>query len=305
MMIPGKSIDFVIIGAAKAGTTSLASWLGSHPDVCMSNPKETMFFGIPRLFTQGLDYFHSKFFSHYQGESLIGDATPAYSNRDRHPGTPERVFSVNPDCRIIYIVRHPLRRAESAWRMLVNGDPSTTKNPEDKHAFLRAKEGFSSFLSDPDIFRNTVSTSYYHYQLSEWLRYFPAASVHVMFLEDIIRHRDASLVALCAFLGISSEPLLSNSLSPKNTVDQRRNVRSFVSLIVRSRIHRLVPASLRSFALRTGLFSSPQKESLPAIWPVQIHSDFTQKVRPDTEQFLRLFDKPADFYAFDHADLES
>jgi hypothetical protein len=41
MVIPGKSIDFVIIGAAKAGTTSLASWLGCHPDVCMSNPKET------------------------------------------------------------------------------------------------------------------------------------------------------------------------------------------------------------------------------------------------------------------------
>lgn len=50
MTIPGKSVDCVIIGAAKAGTTSLASWLGSHPDVCMSNPKETMFFGSPKLF---------------------------------------------------------------------------------------------------------------------------------------------------------------------------------------------------------------------------------------------------------------
>jgi len=151
MTIPGKSIYILIIGAAKAGTTCLASWLGSHSDVCMSNPKETMFFGSPRLFDQGLDYFHSKFFSHYQGESLIGDATPAYSNCDRHPGTPERVFSVNSGCRMIYIVRHPLRRVESAWRMLVNGDSSTSKNPEDKHAFLRAKEGFSSFLSDPYI----------------------------------------------------------------------------------------------------------------------------------------------------------
>jgi len=126
-----------------------------------------------------------------------------------------------------------------------------------------------------------------------------------MVLEDLIHHRDASLVALCTFLGISSEPLLSASLSPLNTADQRRNKRSFVSLIVRSRIHRLVPASLRSFALRTDFFSRSQKETLPSIWPAHIHSDFTKKVRPDTEQFLRLVDKPADFYAFDHADLES
>jgi hypothetical protein len=188
--------------------------------------------------------------------------------------------------------------------MLVNGDPSTTANPEDKHAFLRAKQGFSSFLSDPDIFQNAVSTSCYHYQLSEWLRYFPSDSIHVMFLEDLVRHRDASLDALCRFLGISSEPMLSASLSPKNSADQRRNMRPFVSLIVRSRIQRLVPSSLRSFALRTGFFSRPQKGSLPAIWPASIHSDFTQKVRPDTEKLLRHLDKPSDFYVFDDAALE-
>jgi hypothetical protein len=299
-----QHLDFVIIGSAKCGTTSLADWLGQHPDVCMSVPKETMFFGSEKLFSQGLQWFFQTCFSHCRAERLLGEATPAYSDRDRHPLTAARLASAFPNIKLIYIVRHPLRRVESAWRMLVNGDPNTTVNPVEKHAFICAKEGFRSFLSDPEIFENAVSTSCYYYQLHEWIRYFPSGSIHVMFLEDLVRHRDASLDALCRFLGISSEPMLSASLSPKNSVDQRRNIRPFVSLIVRSRIQRLVPPSLRSFALRTGFFSRPQKGSLPAIWPASIHSDFTQKVRPDIEKLLRHLDKPSDFYVFDDAALE-
>lgn len=259
MKIPDKSIDFVIIGAAKAGTTSLASWLGSHPDICMSNPKETMFFGSPKLFEKGLNTFHTNFFSHYHGESLIGDATPAYSNRDRHPGTPKRVFDVNPSAKIVYIVRHPLRKVESSWKMLTNLDSGLARTPEELTSGMMAREGFASYIQEPSIFENLVAVCKYSYQLKPWRELFGDHRIHVMFLEDLALCRGSEIDRLCSFLGVDSLPLLSGrDLNPENTLQQRRIHRSFVSSIVATGFQNLFPKTLRGSLAKSSLFSVPQ-----------------------------------------------
>lgn len=303
MTIPGKTIDFVIIGAAKAGTTSLASWLGSHPDVCMSNPKETMFFGSPRLFDQGLDYFHSSFFSHYQGESLIGDATPAYSNRDRHPGTPERVFSVNPDARIIYIVRDPLRKVESSWQMHVNLDPGLVKTPEHEISCRKAREGFMEYINTPEIFSNLVNVCRYGFQVDAWQSYFCEDRIHVMFLEDLVSDRDKETVNLCLFLGLNPQPLLDLQLKAENTLNQRRDQRSFVRYFSRSGLHRLFPSRFRIQLGKSPLFSVSQSSTLKPVWPSRTLERFVQEVEDDVKGFLKAHGKPEDFYSFQRAEV--
>lgn len=298
MRISGKTIDLVIIGTAKAGTTSLASWLGVHPDVCMSQPKETMFFGIPGLFDQGIDYLHSRFFPHYQGESLIGDATPAYSDRDRHPGTPERVWSINPAAKVVYIVRHPLKKVESCWQMHVNLSPNLVNTPEHRLYCLRAREGFRAYVEDVLLFEHFVSVCRYQYQLSSWRERFSDAQIHVMFLEDLASHRDAELLRLCEFLDLDPEPLLGARLTAENTLEQRRKVRWFVPYLRRLRLQKLVPASMKRVAARSALFSTPQSAVYKPIWSEAVLARFVDAVRPDVQQFLVAHGKSESFYSF-------
>jgi len=303
MTIPGKTIDFVIIGAAKAGTTSLASWLDSHPDVCMSNPKETMFFGSPRLFDQGLDYFHSSFFSHYQGESLIGDATPAYSNRDRHPGTPERVFSVNPDARIIYIVRDPLRKVESSWQMYANLDPGLVKTPEHEISCRKAREGFMEYINTPEIFSNLVNVCRYGYQLDPWKSRFQGNRIHVMFLEDLVSGRDKEMSNLCLFLGLNPQPLLGVPLKAKNTLNERRAQRSFVRYLSKLGLHKHLPSRFKTLLAKSPLTSAPHSSLLKPVWPSKTLERFVHEVEDDVKGFLKAYGKQEDFYSFHRAEV--
>jgi hypothetical protein len=302
MPIPGKTIDFVIIGAAKAGTTSLASWLGMHPDVCVSNPKETMFFGSPKLFDQGLEYFHSLFFDHYRGESLIGESTPAYSNRDRHPGTPKRLSSVNPDAKIIYIVRHPIKKAESTWQMHSNLTPDLVKSKYEELCRVKAREGFESYLSEPCIFKNLKLTCCYEYQLQPWKDHYGKDRIHVMFLEDLAANRAEELVRLCEFLGIDPRPLLANPLSVQNSLSKRRVARPFVKTLVQSRLQRLFPAFIRRSLSRNLFFSLPQSSFLHPTWSDHLFLSFAAAVQPDVQQFLLHHGKRKDYYSFHRAE---
>lgn len=266
MPVPGKTIDFVIIGAAKAGTTSLASWLGKHPDVCMSQPKETMFFGSPKLFDQGINYFHSKFFSHYQGEALLGDATPAYSNRDRHPGTPERVHAVNPAAKIIYIVRHPLKKVESSWQMHTNFSSEIVKTPENRLYAKKASEGFQAYVQDSALFDHFVEVCSYQYQLAAWENCFPSDQIYVMFLEDLASRRDVELMKLSNFLGLTPDHLLSGQLNAENTFKERRKLHWFVHYVGKLQVQKLLSESMKMRLSRSPLLSYPQSVILKPRW---------------------------------------
>ena len=103
--------NLVIIGAMKCGTTSLHYYLDQHPDISMSAKKETNFF-TPRGFDKGVEWYEQQFTG---GTRICGEASPNYSYFDRFPGVPERMHSVIPEPRIIYMVRNPIRRILSQY----------------------------------------------------------------------------------------------------------------------------------------------------------------------------------------------
>ena len=69
----GADPSFLIIGAPKCGTTSLWLYLHEHPDVCMSQPKEPFYFDSE--YYQGWDYYLETYFSHWDNERAVGDAS--------------------------------------------------------------------------------------------------------------------------------------------------------------------------------------------------------------------------------------
>ena len=76
--VPGVLPDFLILGAQKAGTSSLHSMLSRHPQIFLTRPKETHFFDGPKKFARGLDWYRSHFPPQQAAERhwVAGETTP-------------------------------------------------------------------------------------------------------------------------------------------------------------------------------------------------------------------------------------
>lgn len=106
--------DFVVIGAMKAGTTSLFRYLRTHPGVFMPWRKELDFFSNDANWKRGLAWYEQQFDDAAPGQR-IGEASPNYSKRHLWPETAARLTGALPGARIIYLVRDPIVRLQSMY----------------------------------------------------------------------------------------------------------------------------------------------------------------------------------------------
>lgn len=106
--------NFFIIGAAKAATTFLSSLLELHPQASIVRGKEVHFFSQDDRYALGWDEY-LKLFGHCGQAKAIGDASTSYSRIRTYPYVVKRIQWHVPDAKIIYMVRHPIKRMESAY----------------------------------------------------------------------------------------------------------------------------------------------------------------------------------------------
>lgn len=102
---PGPLPDFVIIGAQKAGTTTLFDMLAEHPEVSLSTVKEVHYFDFN--FHRGEEWYRRHFDRH-----IAGEASPYYIF---HPAAHDRMKALIPDAKAIAILRDPVERALSHY----------------------------------------------------------------------------------------------------------------------------------------------------------------------------------------------
>lgn len=117
-----KNLDFIVIGAARSGTTSLWAHLRVHPEVFMPGAKELGLFSRDLGQDRRLARYMREHFSDAPAAARWGTATPQYM-RGR-PRTPvedivRRIHEALPDVRLIAILRDPVERAVSHWRYAV------------------------------------------------------------------------------------------------------------------------------------------------------------------------------------------
>src|SRR5882724_1563681 len=99
---PNREPTFLIVGAAKAGTTSLAAYLSGHPDVFMAKEKELHFFDRDRRYNRGWQWYCDRFST--SGSAIaVGEATPTYMWL---PKAVERMVEHLPRAQLIAILRH-------------------------------------------------------------------------------------------------------------------------------------------------------------------------------------------------------
>lgn len=122
-----------IVGAPRCGTTSLANYLGSHPQVCLSRPKEPHYFAMRDLRGHSIDELRSivktdyldRFFPHRNRFSVLGEGSVTYLYA---PERLEPVLRLWPAAKFIICLRNPLQMLPSLHqRHFVNGDETVKK----------------------------------------------------------------------------------------------------------------------------------------------------------------------------------
>ncbi|MDQ4004850.1 MAG: sulfotransferase domain-containing protein, partial [Actinomycetota bacterium] len=116
--------DFVVIGAKRAGTTSLYAYLAEHPDVAPLFPARQRIKGVHYFDTnhhRGLRWYRSHMPSWIRrtGGRLAGEASPYYL---AHPLAAERAARTIPDAKLVVLLRNPADRAYSHYRERVRHD---------------------------------------------------------------------------------------------------------------------------------------------------------------------------------------
>lgn len=187
--------DFVVIGAMRSGSTSLARYLGAHPQVFIAPEKEVRFFD--EHVGRGLDWYRSRFAA-AAPDQLAGEATPRYL---ASPEAMERMAEAVPGARLIVIARNPVDRAWSHYWMLRARD--LEHRPFD---VVLAEERALVAAEGPDAPRsNLLRHGFYAHHLRRVSRLFPREQLHVLTLEDLRARPAEAYAELCRFLGIADD----------------------------------------------------------------------------------------------------
>ena len=187
-------IDFVIVGAAKSGTTGLYEYLKHHPNICMSKTKETNFFIEPN-WKLGEEWFQNQFIS---PEKIKGEASPRYTQYNNAPQAAINIKNKNTKTKIIYIVRDPIDRIQSHihHNMIHRNEKRTVKD----------------ILKDPE--NEYILASKYYYQIKPFLANFSRKNIFIIQQEHLNANPNKVLNDICSFL---------NTTPFKNLIIQERH----------------------------------------------------------------------------------
>ncbi|HSC08498.1 MAG TPA: sulfotransferase [Steroidobacteraceae bacterium] len=193
--------DFAIIGAPKCGTTSLAAYLGGHPDVFMSPIKEPAYFCDPPALRALAARRHVGDFGTYAGlfaaaepNQLRGEASASYLFSGM---AIERLLSANPEARLIAMVRNPIDmvvslHASKAYNCLEYDDFATAWRASPKRRVLDYR-----------------SLGRLGGQLARLKRLVPERQLHVVVFDDLCADPPAAYRSVLAFLGLPDDGRLA------------------------------------------------------------------------------------------------
>ena len=227
-------VNLFIVGAPKAGTTSLHFYLQQHPDVCMSIIKEPNYFTakeVQKLYydvspVNSEDWYHSNFTE--PTSKVIGEGSVSYLF---YPEVPQKIYEYNPKAKILIILRNPVQRAFSHYLMdyglgLCN---------------ISLEKVLNNPLKYPQFYQQFIDLGMYYQQIKRYLDVFGHDQVKVMFYDDLKTDTDLFMKEVFSFLSIAAvdiNTLVKNKFKqPSNKIIailyQFKWLRSFLKIILK------------------------------------------------------------------------
>ena len=270
---PARLPNFFIVGAPKAGTTSLYAYLAQHPRIYLSPLKETYYFSSefrlenfseevrPRLRrdARALDEYlqgevremrfgglvsrwedYLKLFRHGSDEIAIGEATPLYLWSQSAPGN---IAALIPHARIVISLRNPVDRAYSHYLHMVSAGAVRRSFREQIEASLHVADQRKIGPAWPFL-----EYGRYHEQISRYLSVFPRSQLHISLFEELQETPDLLISRLFGFLGV--DPTFRVDLAHRHNEPNIHKMAAATYFLKKWRVweplRQLAPASVRS-----------------------------------------------------------
>jgi hypothetical protein len=215
--------NFLIIGAAKAGTTALHTYLQQHPQIYMTPDKETNFFAfegeIPNFQGPGdeaLKNFsitnlaeYEKLFSGVTDEIAIGEACPLYLY---HRHAPQKIYHYIPDVRLIVILRDPVERAYANYLHLVRDG----REPDKDFGYALQDEE-RRIQNNWEWFWHYQQLGYYTEQIKRYYRVFSKEQIAIYLYEDLKADSKNLLENIFRFLEVDDQFVPDLTIRPNKS----------------------------------------------------------------------------------------
>ena len=268
--------DFMIIGAMKCGTSTLAAQLACQQNVFMTTPKEPNFFSDDDVYALGADWYAHLYAEAKPGD-MTGEASTHYTKLPTYPQTIARMQATLPTPpRLIYMIRNPLERAVSHYI----------------HEWTEARMGADPLV---EFARHSEMCDYGRYamQISPFVEAFGVERIHLTSLEQIKSDPDGEFLKIGAFLGLPKGYAWQHDLGAQNVSSERARRIPFQNLLIDNPVAKtlrqvLVPKSLRT-AIRNKL-TMQDRPTLPDHLKTELQASFLE----DRAALGKLFpDHPA------------
>lgn len=204
-----KSLDFMIIGVQKGGTTALSHFLAQHNQICMADGKEVHLFDAPEFDADwSVDEINQRYGPHFQAATdgqVLGEATPIYFY---WPEIIPALQRYNPALKLILILRDPIERAISHYTMELRR--GNERRPFWQALWMEAIRLWRDTSRAPNSARRCHSyrtRGHYARQLEHLRRHFSDQQILVIENTELIEQHSQTLMRVCTFLGVSDQNL--------------------------------------------------------------------------------------------------
>jgi hypothetical protein len=279
--------NFIVIGAAKAGTTALYWYLAEHPAVFMSPVKETNYFAygldarghllygdpeVHRFPVTSLGAYEQLFAD--AGDAVaVGEASPIYLEC---PQAAARIRAQLPAARIICSLRHPVDRAYSDYVMYLR---------HRGRRFDRARDlSVEADWARPDS--HWMRISRYHDQLSPYFSAFARSQINVFLFDDLKRNLPGVMQELYRFLGVNPG-FVPDFATPHNVGGMPASLlleEVFTRSAIKSTVAPWIPKRAANWARRLRTWNLRQAPPLPG----ELRTELTSRFRDDIAKTSEL-----------------
>jgi hypothetical protein len=193
-----KLPNFFIVGAPKAGTTSLYAYLGQHPQVYTSAIKEPSYFA-PELCRENFIFNwegYLRLYGNVSDEIAIGEATASYLWSET---AARNIAARFPHARIIINLRNPVDRAFSQYLQMLTDGVTRKSFREQIDASLRCSNKEFGLLWP------FLELGRYYEQIKRYFGEFPRSQIHISYYEDLEQAPGRLMADLFAFLGVDPD----------------------------------------------------------------------------------------------------
>jgi hypothetical protein len=297
-------IRFLVIGAPKAGTTSLFEYMRLHPQLHMPAEKELYFFNIDRNYRRGMSWYLDTVLRQAPPGAVSGEATTEYmsgapyvddesdpalrslARSELEEVIPRRIRQALPEVKLICVLRDPVQRAYSHYRMMVLSQVES-----------RSFEETVEQLIDPAALERTraartrtngyIVSGEYARLLGAFLRVFPREQLKVIFSDELSERPAETVAELFEFIGVDADFVPENVNTRYRAAAVKPRIPGLNLVLWQAGMARVTPARTLWHALPTKVRHTIDSAYNVANYRVEMWNAWRGAVSEDIEPSVR------------------